>query len=92
MKLLRRVADTHIAKDERHKLYSKARKCILLGSGDNTKGHRLYDFSRKRVVHSRDVIFNEIHESKNCESCDVVIDWSTDDDQVIEEDQEYSMV
>ena len=99
LKLLRRfgcVAYTHIAKDERHKLDSKARKCILLGSGDSTKGYRLYDFSRKRVIHSRDVIFNEdengIHqenEFENCESRDVVrIDWSTDDDQVIEEEQE----
>ena len=61
LKLLRRfgcVAYTHIAKDERHKLDLKARNCILFGSDDSTKGYRLYDFSRKRVIHSRDVIFN----------------------------------
>ncbi|CAB4011148.1 Retrovirus-related Pol poly from transposon TNT 1-94 [Paramuricea clavata] len=46
-------------KDERKKLDSKARKCILLGYGTETKGYRLYDANRARVFHSRDVQFNE---------------------------------
>ena len=48
----------HIPKDERKKLDSKSRKCILLGYGTTTKGYRLYD-PLKKVFHSRDVIFNE---------------------------------
>ena len=49
----------HIPKDERKKLDSKSRKCIFLGYGDCVKGYRLYDISRSKVIHSRDVIFNE---------------------------------
>ena len=51
-------AFVHIPKDERKKLESKSRKCILLGYGRATKGYRLYD-PQKKVFFSRDVIFNE---------------------------------
>ena len=44
---------------ERHKLDPKARKCVLLGYGTETKGYRLYDPDRARVFHSRDVVFDE---------------------------------
>ena len=43
----------------RTKFDSKARKCILLGYGQETKGIRLYDTAQRKVVHSRDVKFNE---------------------------------
>ena len=52
-------AFVHIPKDERHKLDSKSKKCILLGYGEHTKGYRLYDPERRRVLYSRDVKFNE---------------------------------
>ena len=52
-------AFAHIPKDERKKLDSKSRKCVLLGYGTITKGYRLYDPAKKRVFQSRDVIFNE---------------------------------
>ena len=54
----------HVPKDERHKLDSKSKKCILLGYGEHTKGYRLYDPERRRVLYSRDVKFNE-NEKKN---------------------------
>ena len=44
----------HVAKDERQKLDSKAIKCIFLGYGTETKGYRLYDLKRAKVVYSRD--------------------------------------
>ena len=53
------TAYSHIPKDERKKLDSKARKCIFLGYGEVTKGYRLYDPVKRRVIHSRDVIFDE---------------------------------
>ena len=53
------IAYAHIPKDERHKLDPKARKCVFLGYGVDTKGYRLYDPSCKRVLISRDVTFNE---------------------------------
>ena len=50
-----------IPKDERKKLESKSRKCLLLSYGTETKGYRLYDSSRERVFFSRDVLFNELN-------------------------------
>ena len=49
----------HIEKDERSKLDLKARKCILLGYGAETKGYRLYDVEKEHVIHSRNVVFEE---------------------------------
>ena len=48
-----------IPRDERKKLNSKTRKCVLLGYGTETKGYRLYDPQQQKVLFSRDVIFNE---------------------------------
>ena len=57
-------AFAHIPKDERHKLDAKARKCILLGYGEATKGYRLYDTTRGKVFYSRDIKFNEIKQER----------------------------
>ena len=45
--------------DERQKFDSKARRCIFLGYGMVTKGYRLYDVNRSKVLYSRDVVFEE---------------------------------
>ena len=39
-----------------HKLDSKARKCVLLGYGTETKGYRLYDLEKERILCSCDVV------------------------------------
>ena len=49
----------HIPKDERKKLDFKSKKCIFLGYGSTSKGYHLYDFTKKKVIFNRDVIFNE---------------------------------
>ena len=46
-------------KVERNKLDFKTTKCVLLGYGTSQKGYRLYDVERMKVVHSRDVVFDE---------------------------------
>ena len=53
------TAYAHIPKDERKKFGSNARKCVFLGYETETKGYRLYDCERQRVIFSRDVKFNE---------------------------------
>ena len=53
------AAYAHVAKDERQKLDTKSRKCVLLGYGTERKGYGLYDPSRERVYYSRDVVFDE---------------------------------
>ncbi len=77
-------AYTHILKDERGKFDSKARKCILLGYGQETKGYRLYDPVRQKVLHSRDVRFNEDEKDNENGVKDkdhyVVLDFSYDSD------------
>lgn len=49
-------AYTHVPKDEWGKL---DRKCVLLGYSKMTKGYRLYDPVKDKVIYSRDVKFNE---------------------------------
>ncbi len=52
-------AYAHIPKDERGKLGNKARLCTFVGYGEQTQGYRLYDFDKKKVFYSRDVVFCE---------------------------------
>ena len=49
-------AYAHIPSDERGKLDTKARKCVFIGYGEET---RLYDAEERKVLYSRDVQFNE---------------------------------
>ena len=53
------TAYAHVRKDERRKLESKTRRCVILGYGTTTKGYRLYDLNRAKVFLNRDVIFDE---------------------------------
>ena len=52
-------AYSHMSRDERRKLDSKSRKCILVGYGEETKAYRLFDPEHGRVILSRNVVFNE---------------------------------
>ena len=90
-------AYAHVPKDKRGKLDSKARRCVLLGYGETTKGYRLYDPVRARVIHSRDVRFNETERAD--EQCDtetptsdhedtIIIDLSSDSEEANEEPQQ----
>ena len=53
LRAFRCAAYAHIPKDERQNLDPKARKCIFLGYGSETKGYRI---QRERVIFSRDVL------------------------------------
>ena len=69
-------AFAHIPKDEGGKFDTKARKCILLGYGKETKAYRLYDPSQNKILYSRDVQFNE-------ETKESRLDSSADDYKLI---------
>jgi transposase InsO family protein len=53
------TAYVHVQKNERNGLQPKSRKCIYLGFESGYKGWRCLDVITKRVVVSRDVIFDE---------------------------------
>ena len=53
------AAYVHVPKVERHKFDCKVKKCVLLSYAANQKGYRLYDIERMKVIHSRDVVFDE---------------------------------
>ena len=59
LRLFECIAYALVPKDERKKLDSKSIKCIFLGYGAEIKGYQLYDVERGKVLHSRDVIFDE---------------------------------
>ena len=49
----------HISGDERSKLDPKSKQCIFLGFEKGVKGYKLWDPLARKVVISRDVIFDE---------------------------------
>ena len=53
------AAYRHVMDDERRKLDTKTEKCVFLGYSENRKGYRLFDTRRQKVIHSRDVVFDE---------------------------------
>ena len=57
----------HISKDERQKFDGKAKSCIMLGYGTETKAYRLYDTECQRVFFSSDVVFNKSKEGSEKE-------------------------
>ena len=75
------AAYPHIPKDERKKLDDKTHKCIFLGYSDNRKGYRLYDLNHSKVIHSRDIKFNELDngfekENSSSATSQVIVDCS----------------
>ena len=46
-------------KTKRWKLDSKANRCVMLGYGAQQKGYCLFDLDHRKVIHSRDVVFDE---------------------------------
>ncbi|GJW90623.1 retrovirus-related pol polyprotein from transposon TNT 1-94, partial [Tanacetum coccineum] len=52
-------ASVHIPKDERSKLDVKGKPCVFLEYDQDEFGYRLYDPVQKKLVRSRDVVFEE---------------------------------
>ena len=53
------VAYALVPKTDRKKLDSKSSECIFVGYGSETKGYRLFDLSKNRIIFSRSVKFDE---------------------------------
>ena len=50
---------SHIPDQKRRKLDDKGEKCIFLGVSEQSKAYKLYNPITKKIVISRDVIFDE---------------------------------
>lgn len=66
------VAHVHIPDQKRSKLDDKSKRCIFLGVSDESKAWRLYDPTSKKIIVSRDVVFEE---GKSW-------DWSKSDEEI----------
>ena len=53
------LAYAHVENSERSKLDPKSRKCIFLGYSLHDFGYRLWDLEEKKVIRSKNMIFNE---------------------------------
>lgn len=53
------ICYAHIPTKKRTKFDERSQKCIFVGYSSNTKGYRLYNIETKKLIVSRDVIFNE---------------------------------
>ena len=53
------VGHVHVPDETRTKLDDKSRKLVFIGYEERSKGYKLYDPESKRIVVSRDVVFDE---------------------------------
>ena len=53
------VAHVHIPNQRRSKLDDKSHTCVLLGMTDEAKAYKLFDPISKKVIVSRDMVFEE---------------------------------
>ena len=53
------ISYVHIDYAERSKLDAKLNKCVFVGYGGDEFGYRFWDYENRKIIRSRDVIFNE---------------------------------
>jgi transposase InsO family protein len=53
------LAHVHVPDVHRKKLDGKSIKCVLLGVSEESKAYKLYEPAEKRIIVSRDVVFEE---------------------------------
>jgi hypothetical protein len=53
------IAHVHVNDVQRKKLDKRSKICVLLGISDESKAYKLYDPADKKIIVSRDVIFEE---------------------------------
>ena len=53
------VSYVHIKSNDCSKLDAKARKCFFIGYGDEQFGYRFWDEQNRKIIRSRNVVFDE---------------------------------
>ena len=87
------IGHVHISDEKRSKLDDKSMTCVLFGFSEESKGYRMYNPKTKKIVVSRDVVFEEdkrwnwVEEEEHTET---VLTWNDDDLSWEESDEEGS--
>lgn len=86
------IAHAHVPDARRTKLEDKSRSCVLFRMSAESKGYKLYDPICKKVVISRDVVFEEDKKWDWDESYEQLIglDLSWEDDETSTENEEQT--
>jgi hypothetical protein len=83
------VAHAHVPDQKRSKLDDKSKKCVLLGVSDESKAYRLYDPISKKIIISKEVIFEEDecwNWDRSKDECSLdVLEFKNDSENDIEE-------
>jgi hypothetical protein len=53
------LAYVHVSKSEKSKLETKSIKCMMVGYDDQSKAYKCFDPKEKKVLISKDVVFDE---------------------------------
>ena len=53
------ISYVHIDSAKRSKLDAKSNKCVFVGYGGDEFGYRFWDYENRKIIRSKDVIFNE---------------------------------
>ena len=69
------IAHAHVPDAQRRKLEDKSRSCVLFGVSEESKGYRLYDPVAKKVVISRDVVFEKRRSGLGMRALKGILRW-----------------
>jgi hypothetical protein len=58
-KVFRCSTFAHVPDSQRTKLDNKSTKCVHLGVSEESKAYKLFDHEKKKIIISRDVVFEE---------------------------------
>lgn len=67
------IAYAHVPDEKRKKLDDKGEKCVFLGVSTQSKAYKLYNPNTKKIIISRDVVFDDEN----------IWEWSDNDNQQI---------
>lgn len=76
------IAHVHIPDQKRSKLDDKSKKCVFLGVSDESKAYRLFDPVSRKIIVSKDVVFEEeesLDWGRTEEECK--LEWGDDEDK-----------
>jgi hypothetical protein len=83
------IDHVHVPHEKRTKLDSRSTKCVLLGVSEETKGYRMFNPLTKKLIISRDVIFEENATWNWAEdNTSILLRWGDNDDSIHEEELE----